>query len=177
MSTLLALKLPTFLAILFAAAVWDARRNLIPNRVTSTALILGIGFGLLQGAPMAPLAGAGLGLLATFPLFALGAIGGGDGKLLMGIGAFLGPVGLVSAAIYAGLAGGLLALVEATRRGKILPLLRRVWNLFVFLMTFGRQGENSSKGNPESVTIPYGLALATGGVAAWFLPILEAGLP
>jgi len=177
MSAFLVLKLPSFLAILVAAAVWDARRNVIPNRVTSTALVLGMAFGLSQGAFLAALAGAGLGLLVTWPLFALGAIGGGDGKLLMGIGAFLGPVGLLSAAIYAGLAGGLMALAAAARKGKILPLLKRMWNLVVFLLTFGRHGENSSKGNPESVTIPYGLALAAGAVAAWFLPILEAGPP
>ena len=177
MSAILALKLPIFLAILVAAAVSDARRNLIPNRVTSTALLLGLAFGLLQGALWATLAGAGLGLLVTLPLFALGAIGGGDGKLLMGIGAFLGPAGLVSAAIYAGIAGGFMALLEAGRRGKILPLLSRMWNLVVFLLTFGRHGENSVKGNPESITIPYGLALAAGAVAAWFLPILDGGVP
>lgn len=171
----MALKLPVFFAILVAAAVMDVRRNLIPNRVTLTCLGLGLGFGLLQGSLGAALAGAALAMLVAVPLFAVRAIGGGDGKLFMGIGAFLGPMGLVSAAVYTGIAGGAMALVEATRHGKILPVLSRAWNLFLFFITLGRFGRRDGGVGSDSVTIPYGLALAAGALAAWFLPILEGG--
>jgi prepilin peptidase CpaA len=174
----MALKFPVFLAILVAAAVTDLRQNRIPNRLTLVAFVSGILFGVVQeaGWPGAAVAGAGLALLVTMPLFLLGAIGGGDAKLLAAIGAFLGPAGLVSAALYAGVLGGFMSLAQMARRGVVLPVLLRMKNRVFHAITLGRRGERDVLGGPAAVTIPYGIALAAGALVAWFLPILD-GVP
>lgn len=170
-------KFVAFLSILVAAAVWDLHEKRVPNRLTLVALAAGIIFGVVQeaGWPVGAMAGAGVAFVATLPLFFLGAIGGGDAKLLIGVGAFLGPAGLVSAAVYAGVLGGAMSLFEATRRGVILPLLVRAGDLVLYMVTFGRQGRRQALGRSPGVTIPYALAIAAGALVAWFLPILGGG--
>ena len=125
MNAVLVLKFLAFLALLAIAASWDIRERRIPNMVTVSGLLFGlfVGVAVEGGMPGLALAGAGLALLVTFPLFALGAIGAGDAKFFAAIGAFLGPGALLPAALYGGLAGGVLALAGAIRRGVILPLL------------------------------------------------------
>jgi hypothetical protein len=51
-----------------------------------------------------------IGALAFIVPFALGGLGGGDVKLLAAIGAWLGPAGAFWVALYAGVAGGVMAL-------------------------------------------------------------------
>lgn len=172
----MALKFLAFLVVLVAAAAWDLRQSRIPNRLILAALAMGVLFGFVQEPGWAgAVTGAALALMVSLPLFAAGAIGGGDGKLLMVVGAFLGPIGFISAALYAGVLGGVLVALVAVRRGTILPLLHRVVNLLVYGITLGRRGERHELGSADAVTIPYGLAISAGALVAWFLPILSGG--
>jgi Flp pilus assembly protein protease CpaA len=66
-------------------------------------------------------------------------------------------------------AGGVLALAEAGRRGVILPVLFRSRQLVGHWATGGRSGERLTLASPGAVTVPYGVAIAVGGLAAWFL--------
>ncbi len=94
------------------AAWWDATTHRIPNKITVTgfavALLLRAPLGLdvlLQG-----LAGAGIALLPAVVFYALGAIGGGDVKLLAAVGAFLGSPHIVGALALAAVLGAAFAL-------------------------------------------------------------------
>jgi prepilin peptidase CpaA len=175
--SLASLKLAAFLALLAAAVLLDARERRLPNGLTVTGVLVGLllGAALEGGVPYAALGGAGLGLGVGFALFALGAVGAGDAKLFAAVGAFLGPLGLVTAALYGAVAGGVLAILGPIRRGTILPVLYETGAVVVHLLTFGRRGERRTVATPGAVTIPYGVAIAAGALAAWFLPQLPGG--
>jgi prepilin peptidase CpaA len=162
-----------FALVLGAAVFWDLRNRRIPNSVTITGLILALFMSLiLKDLPItAALSGAGLALILSFPLFALGGIGAGDAKLFTAVGAFVGPMGVLAVIIYGGLVGGALALADAARRGVVIPLLWNTKNMAVHLLTLGRHGERVTLATPGAQTLPYGVAIAIGGLAAWFLPL------
>ena len=111
-----------FLALslgLAAAVVIDVRTRRIPNWLTGA--ILGAGFGLAFGGggvtPFNALLGVLLGLALMLPGHVIGATGAGDVKLMAAIGAFLGPGLVFRAFLYSALAGGVMALAIASRRG------------------------------------------------------------
>jgi prepilin peptidase CpaA len=103
-----------------ASAAIDLRERRVPNPLT-----LGIaGLGLLLAAlhttgvgVTGALAGMGLGLALMLPGHLIGATGAGDVKLMAAVGSFLGPSLVFRAFLYSALAGGVLALAVATRRG------------------------------------------------------------
>lgn len=99
--------------IMVLAAAWDVAQRRIPNPLVASGLLLGLAFGLQQAGGMGllhALAGATVALLALLGPFALRMMGGGDVKIMMVAGAFLGW----SAGLQAILAGtalhGVLAL-------------------------------------------------------------------
>ena len=109
--------------VLFVASVFDLRTREIPDvfavlllawAVTSRALgcqpsdWIGLETGLLPGLAV--------GLLVGLALFRVGAMGGGDAKLLAGLAACLGPLAFGIAFAWICLAGGALALVARLRR-------------------------------------------------------------
>src|SRR5580692_6643294 len=94
------------LALLITAAVTDLRARRIPNWLTFSLVIAGLLQSFLAIRTVAPWASA-LGLLAgfglTFILFALGALGGGDVKLMAGVGAWIGPANVLAVFVVAAL--------------------------------------------------------------------------
>lgn len=160
-----------FIAVMGVALVSDIRTHRIPNALIGAGLVVALalegaaGFGALSAA----LLGAALAFLVAFPLFALGAIGGGDAKLFLVVGAFMGPAGFFYALLASAIAGGVLAVAVSARRGVILPMLLGCKDLVVHTVTFGRSGARPSFEDPGAVTVPYGVAIAVGSVATWFL--------
>ena len=152
-------------------AAWtDLRSRRIPNRLTLGILVSGLGLRALDGlGPLAEgLLGAGLGLAIAVVLFGLGAVGGGDGKLLIGVGAFLGHERFVGALLLIAVLGGLLGLAEALRRGVILPAALNAAGMVRRWLTLGRSGVVRTVDSPGAVTVPYGVAIALGTVVWWF---------
>jgi prepilin peptidase CpaA len=160
-----------FVAVMVVAAVTDARTSRIPNKLVLAGLVAAVvlraagGLDLLLGG----LAGAALGLALTFPLFALGAIGAGDAKLLAVVGAFMGPRTFVVALLASAVVGGILGLVMAVRSGLLIPLLVRTKDLAVNAATMGARGSRPSLSDAGAVAVPYGVAIAIGSVAVWFV--------
>ncbi len=103
--------------LIAVAAGWvDARRHEIPDGfpvALACCAVAGALLGLLSWSTLA--AGAGLGFGIGAALFALGAFGGGDAKLLAGIGACLGPWVLLAALVPIAVAGGVLSIIAAAR--------------------------------------------------------------
>lgn len=111
---------------LLAAALWDLRARRVPN-----ALNLGIALcGLAANAAAqgwSGLAHGGLGVALGFALilvpFAMRLYRGGDAKLVMALGAWLGPVGIAWAfafgVVLGGLLGGLMLLRDRETRDRV----------------------------------------------------------
>jgi prepilin peptidase CpaA len=162
---------------LLAAAAWhDVSARRIPNTLTVPGIVLGIALRIvlsIKAGTLAPL-GSGLGgiaiaFAATFPFFALRALGGGDVKLLMAAGAFLGIERIVPGLLLSAVVGGVMGIAQAWRAGVLAPVLRGCRDLTVYCVSLGRMGMRPVLGASGAMTIPYGVAIAAGTLAGWLL--------
>ena len=159
------------LVVVLLVASWtDVKSRRIPNWLTLAGMIAGLAVRASMGpGPLADGAlGIGLGLLLAAPFFALGALGGGDAKLLMAVGAFMGPADLARASLVIALVGGLIALLQAARRGVLLPTLASCGSLLLSWATLGRRGRDRTAVGGGRLTVPYGVAIAAGSLLWWF---------
>lgn len=103
-----------------AAVVFDVRTRRIPNFLTfgaaAAALVFAAVVGGVQGTLIA-LAAWVVGAALFFPFFALGGMGAGDVKLLAALAAWMGPGDAVYLAIFASIAGGVIAVGVTLLRG------------------------------------------------------------
>jgi|SRR5688572_13274917 prepilin peptidase CpaA len=114
------------------ACATDLRSRRIPNLLTFAAAALGIGVGAWTGGPegaMTSSAGWIAGLAIFFVPFVLRGLGGGDVKLLAALGAWVGPTDVIWVALYAGVAGGLLAVGTALANGYLRTALTNIGRL------------------------------------------------
>jgi prepilin peptidase CpaA len=114
-------------ALLTWAAAVDLRVRRIPNWLTVALMLSGFAQSFTWAHTVTPGQSA-LGFLTgfaiTFVLFALGALGGGDVKLLAGLGAWLGPTQTVLVFAIAALIGMVIVLAQAARRGRLKRLFQ-----------------------------------------------------
>jgi prepilin peptidase CpaA len=164
-------------ATALAAALHDVRTRRIPNGIAFAGVLVALALRLAAGpdAALEGLLGALVGLAIGFALFAMGVFGGGDGKFLMAVGAFLGHRQLLGAMLVIALVGGVLALFEAARRGVLGPALKRTGWTLLHLGTLGRMGWRPSAAPAtaaaEAFSVPYGVAIAAGALITWFFGV------
>jgi len=162
-----------FPALVIAAALRDVATFTIPNRLCLALAAAFLPAALAGGLPVSVFAahlGVGLAMLvAGMVMFSLRWIGGGDAKLFAAAALWLGPSAAPLFLFGASLAGGGLALLLVTlRRAPVRPLaaLGPAW-----LARLAEPGEG----------VPYGAAIAAGGLAAFpaspFMALLAHGLP
>jgi prepilin peptidase CpaA len=112
-----------FCAGMLAAAAWDMRARRIPNWMNLTILFAGLVVRTVDGGSAAlaqGLLGAGAGLLLLLPFFHFRWIGGGDVKLVVAMGAWLGPAMTLWATLFGLAGGGALAVLIAAVGGAAL---------------------------------------------------------
>jgi prepilin peptidase CpaA len=151
--------------------VHDLRDRRIPNALTIGALVTALGLRAVFGGDefAEGLMGAGVALGILLPLFFMGGVGGGDAKLLIAVGAFIGPKGFIVALLATAIAGGVIALAYSIRRGVILPALLNTRGLLTWVVTGGRRGERTTLQMEGAVSVPYGVAIAAGTLfALWY---------
>lgn len=137
-----------FAVMVTLAAGGDALSYRIPNWLNLLIAVLFLPTALLAGMPIDVMGlhlacGASM-LLAGFILHLLHLIGGGDAKLLAAGALWLGWPALPAFLVWTAMAGGLLGLVVGLR---------------VLYLKHVRK-------SPVSTDIPYGIALAAGGLIA-----------
>ncbi|HTJ59702.1 MAG TPA: A24 family peptidase [Candidatus Saccharimonadales bacterium] len=147
--------------------VTDWRWRRIPNAVTYPTMLLGLALGAIESAGPAGFPGSvfpaamhggildhvvglAVGFLVAYPFYAGGGLKAGDGKFLMAVGALLGTLFLLQAAVWGALVGGVIAI------GFIVA--RRV--------AAARAGTGETVGGLLHTWIPYGVALGLGALVA-----------
>ena len=142
------------------AVVTDTRTRRIPNWLTGA--IAGAGFGLACGGgvvtPMQAALGLGAGLLLMMPGHLIGATGAGDVKLMAAVGSVVGPNLVFRAFLYSAVAGGVLAIVVALRRGRLAATLQDASRLVTSPATVRTAIEAPGRAN----RFAYGPAIAVG---------------
>jgi prepilin peptidase CpaA len=156
-----------------AACVTDFRSRRIPNVLTIGASVAALVFGALSGGLVGAAwstAGWAVGCALFLPWFVLGGMGAGDVKLLAALGAWAGPSSAVWIALYAGLAGGILALVVSLAKGYLGESLRNVWGLLMFWRIAGvRPHPELTLGAGKGPRLPYAFPITVGAMAVLWL--------
>ncbi len=154
------------LVVVSIAAVSDVRKHTIPDWLTLPAMLLGLGarffFYGMGGAFGLGLSSALFGLGVCFLIFGLFMVwgrgmGGGDVKLMMAVGAMVGFRQSLTWMMCAGIVGAVLALILVVFKRRVLATAKGIW------LQFYQLGDEVSV---AKVTLPYGVAIAIGGMWA-----------
>jgi prepilin peptidase CpaA len=153
--------LPALLAI---AAGWtDYRSRRIPNWLTMTGLVLGVGANSwLRGWPGAQdsVLGAGVGLALLSPFVLMRMFGEGDWKFVGALGSCLGAHNLLTVLVLAILVNGLMAAIMVVRKKRVRETTGNVRRMLSGFLTLHLPGSDLTLDNPELVKVPFGVAVA-----------------
>jgi prepilin peptidase CpaA len=162
------LKTLIILAVAVAAVASDLRTRRIPNLLTFGAAIGALVYGaVMAGSDGFSQAALGwfLAALLFFPIFALRGMGAGDVKLLAALGAWLGPADAVYLAIFASMAGGLMAFVVALSHGYLRQALSNIWMMLMHWRVNGpRPVEGLTLGDTRAPKLAFAIPIMIGAV-------------
>jgi len=156
---------PWILAVMVAicAGVLDWRFRRIPNWLTVSGFAAGVAVNAVlfrwPGLETA-LLGTGLGLALLLPFVLLRSLGAGDFKLAGALGACLGPRQLMSVLVAAILLAGVMALIVVIWKGRLRQTLLNIAHMLAAFFSLRMPAFEVSVDNPQSTTIPFGVALA-----------------
>ena len=140
-------------ALLAWAAVTDCASRRIPNWLSYTLILGGLFHSLVHGLTVGvwgSLLGMLVGFGLTFVFFAVGAMGGGDVKLLTGVGAWLGPLGVLAVFVIEALVGMVQAVLQAAAQRRLGTVLRNSAVLAGSMATVGVDSGIASLPDPAS---------------------------
>ena len=152
------------------AAVLDIRSRRIPNWLTYSAMLLGVGYHTILNGAYGFLFGAGglfLGLALLIVFYMTGGMGAGDVKLMGAVGALLGPKDVFITFIFTALAGGVYAIMLLLSRSHLAGTAVRLTTMFGSL----RNGASltTTNQNGRIAVLNYGVCIAIGVIltALW----------
>jgi len=158
------------LAFVFTAALLDVRSGVIPRQLSLFGFIAGLVIHAFAGGFFSSLAAAIIGFAVGLTFFQLGAIGGGDVKLITALGALLGLKSWIVAMEVAVILAALMALVEVIRRGLLRRTCRNIYEICKSLYNFGFKAHpHINVNNLSMVRTPFGVAAAFGTVFAMWV--------
>lgn len=149
------------------AAFIDVRTRKIPRALTVAGFIAGLLYHFFHRDLLTAVVAAAIGFVIGLALFSLGAIGGGDVKLVTALGAMLGFRTWVKAMEFAIFAAAILAIIQIIRNRAVRQTLS---NIGAILRGFGTSGMQAhpvvNVRNAALIRSPFGLAAAVGTIAA-----------
>jgi len=146
------------LPVVYAAAR-DLREFKIPNECSLLLLALYPLHVWLSPVPVSVPTAAPVAVIVfavTYGLYALKRFGGGDVKLLSALALWAGPGLIADLVVMTSVAGGVLALAYLS------PIRH------VFALTLDRVGDAAARDNVLAERLPYGLAIAVGGLVCLY---------
>ena len=152
-----------------ACCVADARTRRIPNVLSASAMLAGLGLNAAYygvsglGVSLGGLLAAGAVLL---PAFAVGGIGAGDVKMMGAIGALIGPEAALAGLGLGMIFGGIIVVGHLARHGRLREKLGSTWAM-VASASLARSVEplRAPANDPNAVALPYSVPLGLGTVA------------
>ncbi len=171
------LALAVALALLAGWTDWRWRR--IPNWLTVPGFVAGLAVNSATAGwsgLKTSLLGAGLGLLLLLPFVLLHSLGAGDWKLAGALGALVGPAILADVLIGSVFVAGLMAFALVIYKRRIKETLRNIGAMLASMVRLRMPGVEVSLDNPQSLKVPYGVALALSTVlyGVWSLKMRGA---
>jgi prepilin peptidase CpaA len=149
---------------LFIACATDTFLSQIPNPLNLTMLLAGFFYhGSTMGA--SGLLTALLGMLLGFSLLIvphlLGGMGAGDVKALAALGALLGPWGILHTFVFAGLAGGIMAILHYSFNHNLKQKIQQGLNALK-AFSYSKDITDIKPSCNEQLRFPYAAAIAFG---------------
>lgn len=145
------------------SAATDVAWRRVPNWITLPLIVLApavtaVEFGLRPALLSAAIVLAFI--VAGIVIHSTGLLGGGDIKLLAGVGALCGFPACISFALFTAVAGGVLALLIALARSELKPLLSSLHRRVTTSLITRRLATETAR--QTNARMPYALAIATG---------------
>jgi prepilin peptidase CpaA len=154
-------------AFVITAAVSDVCTRKIPRVLTTCGVLAGLLFHIFAGGFGSSLAAMLIGFAVALTFFWLGAIAGGDVKLIAALGSMLGLQKWALAMEAAVFAAAIIGIVQVMRSGALIRTLR---NMGEITSGFVREGVKPNAAfHVESgggIRSPFGVAAALGTVLA-----------
>jgi len=151
-------------ALLATVAGWkDLRTRRIPNWLTVPGLGIGIVLNSVIGGwagARNSLLGASLGLGILLPFVLMRSLGAGDWKLMGAVGAFVGPGPMIAVLVATFLVAGVMAVILVIWKKRVRQTARNLWRLLGAFLAFHLPEPELTLDNPESVKVPFGVAVA-----------------
>lgn len=158
------------------AAGFDLRSGRIPNALTYSALLIGVGLGFAPAAEIgwdARLLGLAVAFVPSFVLFLAHSLGGGDVKLLAAVGALVGYPLVLDVLFWTIAVGTAWSLLVLVRSGRLIETLRHLAVLLGVVATRNRPGFVPA----TDLRIPFGAAILVAVVCAVLVPALRVAAP
>jgi prepilin peptidase CpaA len=133
-------------AMLCIAAVIDWRQRRIPNWLTFTMMASGLAGSVLPASFISPghaFIGLIVGFAIPFVLFVMGALGGGDVKLLSGVGAWIGALAVGKVFLIECIVGMIIVIAQSIRQKRLSVLVRNSAVLTVNLVNIDTIGADA----------------------------------
>ncbi|GLU30962.1 prepilin peptidase [Trinickia caryophylli] len=169
--------IPLCVSVLAIAA---ASTDLAARRIPNPLIVLGLAAALavrlwLEGTLLGAghwLAGALTGFALLIPLYFMRGTSAGDVKLLMAIGAWVGPAMVVEITLAAFVVGGIWSIAFIARGGHTAQVLANLRRMIPGLSRAAYANASASDSKRASVgSMPYGVAIAAGTIGMLFAAV------
>ncbi len=145
----------------------DLRWKKIPRGITVFGLVAGLAVNWQMGHALSSAVAALVGFGISLGFFSIGAIGGGDVKLVTALGAMLGLEHWAKAMEIAVLAAGVMALVQVIRHRAVRQTLHNMGEILRSIFQYGFQAHPVlNVKNDKLIRSPFAVAAAVGTLVA-----------
>lgn len=170
----------TILLLILFAVINDLKWRRIPNRLTLSFALIGLGINLALDFPKGAITGM-TGFIAGFSVFLIPymmkVLGAGDVKLMAALGAITDWKTVLLIALFTALSGGIIVIMIRVVKGGLFRTIKRTRNLLLFYlfglvyvvtslptMALRKETHRIDVSDKQQDYIPYGVAIAAGTV-------------